>query len=152
MNNETEQEHYADFISYYRDNMEAGRGYKDFWRLNIEYNNQNAKLDRQSGKRIDELHLRPNDFDEKKTIDVSAQKTSLREEYKGKADELARKHGFKGMSYDDHLAEQNLQKEIEAARTQTTTPQTDKEQRRQAFIMTLKDTGKGLAKGKEPER
>lgn len=152
MNNEDPSEHYADFISYYRDRMEGREGYQELWKLNKEFSDQAVKLDRQAGKQIEEHHLRPHDFHAKQTLDVSASRNALQEEYKGKTDKLARSHGFKGMSYDDHMAEQKLQQNIAAAVKQNPNTPLTKEQEHQAFLLKLKDASKGLTKGKERER
>lgn len=163
-----ENEYKADFIRYYKDRSEDGNSYKDLWQLDREFEKKDAHFVSQHGMRIQDYELKRDHIGKTKTFDATDSRATLREQYKTRADAIARKHGFKGKSYEQHMKEQEAQK----GQTQSGKPDNDKEppphspagsakpqpkepskeEQRQAFLLQMRDTGGGLTKGKERER
>ena len=104
-------EHYAEFISYYRDRIENEESYRAFHKLNRDYNAEDARLDRQQGKPVENLNLKMDNIGKSKTADTKAAKSTLLEDYKVKADQTARSYGFRDKSYDEHVKQKEKEKE-----------------------------------------
>ena len=93
-----EEEPLADFISYYRDNIDDGKHYRDFWKLNRDFTAEDAKLASKHGMHTQDHKLTPGKEFSNKTYDATNDRQTNREDFISKADKIARQHGFTGKS------------------------------------------------------